>query len=89
MIESMPSISDDDELAVLRRRAYAPGADISSDPAALRRLIELESRSSDDVAPAPSEVEEEPVDPAPSTSRPTHRGGGSGCRACAVPPRSC
>ncbi|PNW10717.1 hypothetical protein C1632_02885 [Microbacterium testaceum] len=59
----MPSIDDDDELAALRRRAYAPGADISSDPAALRRLIELESRSSDDVAPAPSEVEEEPVDP--------------------------
>ncbi|MDR6692194.1 hypothetical protein J2X55_003136 [Microbacterium sp. 1154] len=59
----MPSISDDDELAALRRRAYAPGADISSDPAALQRLIELESRSSDDVVPAPSEVEEDPVDP--------------------------
>lgn len=59
----MPSISDDDELAALRRRAYAPGADISSDPAALQRLIELESRSSDDLAPAPSDVEEEPIDP--------------------------
>lgn len=44
----MPSIDDDDELAALRRRAYAPGADISSDPAALQRLLELEEREATD-----------------------------------------
>lgn len=32
------------ELASLRRRAYGPDADIDSDPAALRRLNELEAR---------------------------------------------
>lgn len=41
----MPRIDDDDELATLRRRAFAPGADISADPAALERLIELEERA--------------------------------------------
>ncbi len=30
------------ELAALRRRAYGPDADIQSDPAAVRRLSELE-----------------------------------------------
>ncbi|MDU0367526.1 hypothetical protein RWH45_09875 [Microbacterium sp. KSW4-17] len=43
----MPRIDDDDELATLRRRAYAPGADISADPSALERLIELEQRAAD------------------------------------------
>lgn len=38
-------IDDEDELAVLRRRAYAPGGDISSDPRALDRLLELEARA--------------------------------------------
>ncbi|SFS17699.1 hypothetical protein SAMN04487846_3632 [Microbacterium sp. cf046] len=37
---------DDDvtELAILRRRAYGPDADIDEDPIALARLVELESR---------------------------------------------
>ncbi|MFJ4161288.1 hypothetical protein [Microbacterium testaceum] len=62
----MPRIDDDDELSALRRRAYAPGADIADDPEALQRLIELESRdgssSTSDVVAAPSEVESAPVD---------------------------
>lgn len=37
---------DEDELAQLRRRAYSYSADIASDPAALRRLIDLETRAS-------------------------------------------
>ncbi|WP_119698685.1 hypothetical protein [Microbacterium halotolerans] len=36
---------DADELAALRARAYGKGADISDDPAALRRLRELEERA--------------------------------------------
>ncbi|MDQ1178519.1 hypothetical protein [Microbacterium sp. SORGH_AS_0421] len=68
----MTSIDDDDELATLRRRAYAPGADISSDPAALRRLMELEQREAvvEDAADrvpetphAPAEDEREPQAP--------------------------
>ncbi|MGN7968925.1 hypothetical protein [Microbacterium sp. 22296] len=39
------SIDEDAELAHLRRRAYSPAADISADPAAMRRLIELEERA--------------------------------------------
>ncbi|MCW2165724.1 hypothetical protein B0I12_002889 [Microbacterium hydrothermale] len=46
----MPRIDDDDELATLRRRAFAPGADISADPAAVQRLIELEQRARDALA---------------------------------------
>jgi len=49
----MPSIDDDGELAALRRRAYAPGADISADPAALQRLIELEGREDASGSAAP------------------------------------
>lgn len=49
------SFDDDAELAQLRRRAYSPSADIAADPAALRRLIELEERASatNDVASSP------------------------------------
>ena len=58
------SIDEEDELAALRRRAYAPGADISSDPDALRRLIDLEARAvAAPPVPAP-EDEEEPAAPA-------------------------
>lgn len=39
----MPSI--DEELAALRRRAYAPDGDIAADPAAMARLVELEERA--------------------------------------------
>jgi len=61
---TMPRIDDDDELSALRRRAYAPGADISADPAALRRLIELESRDvADDPAPPVPEAADEPSGP--------------------------
>lgn len=38
------STAADDELRVLRARAYGRGADIEKDPAALRRLQELESQ---------------------------------------------
>jgi hypothetical protein len=38
-------IDEEAELAQLRRRAYSPTADIAADPAALRRLIELEERA--------------------------------------------
>ncbi|WP_295851372.1 hypothetical protein [uncultured Microbacterium sp.] len=67
----MPSIDDDGELAALRRRAYAPGADISADPTALQRLIELEGRESVAASVAPATDEEraalavEPEDLAP------------------------
>lgn len=47
------SIDEEDELARLRRRAYSPTADISADPSALRRLIELEERT--------AAIEEEPA----------------------------
>ena len=43
---------DDGELAALRRRAFAPDADIASDPAALARLDELEARVRAHVASA-------------------------------------
>jgi len=39
------------ELAALRRRAYAPDADIHSDPAALARLTELEGRALQERSP--------------------------------------
>lgn len=67
----MPSIDDDGELAALRRRAYAPGADISADPAALQRLIELEGREGVSGSAAPATGEDrsafaaEPEGPAP------------------------
>lgn len=70
-----------DELRALRARAYGPGADISSDPDALRRLAELEARtraplaeterelaSPPEQAPPPSPIPE-PVEPA-SAARP-------------------
>ncbi|WP_144785648.1 hypothetical protein [Microbacterium sp. BH-3-3-3] len=67
----MPSIDDDGELAALRRRAYAPGADISADPAALQRLIELEGREDVSTSATAATDEErsalaaEPEGPAP------------------------
>ncbi|WP_295843628.1 hypothetical protein [uncultured Microbacterium sp.] len=67
----MPSIDDDGELAALRRRAYAPGADISADPAALQCLIELEGHEdvSDSATSASGEersaLAAEPERPAP------------------------
>lgn len=58
------SIDEDAELAQLRRRAYSPGADISDDPVALRRLVELEERANagEPVSPA---FEDAPVPVAP------------------------
>lgn len=38
------TVPDDDELRALRRRAFGPGADIHLDPAAQRRLRELEAQ---------------------------------------------
>jgi len=60
------SIDEEDELAHLRRRAYSPSADITSDPDALRRLVELEARANaTDEAPAPAPaVPGEPLVPA-------------------------
>lgn len=76
----MMGTDDDDELETLRRRAYAPGGDIGSDPDALRRLIELEARADPtEQVPKPSSSDtaeergEEPMtaipDAAPAPSR--------------------
>lgn len=48
----------DDELQRLRARAYGPDADIAEDPAAVRRLAELEAQQRDAAEPA------EPAEPA-------------------------
>jgi len=73
-------IDEEDELAALRRRAYAPDGDISADPAALSRLIELEARvAARDAAPAsarpraeePTPEERGPAQPAPLSPTPT------------------
>jgi hypothetical protein len=53
-----------DELQELRARAYGPAADIEQDPAALRRLHELESRSrewTDAETDAPAVAEPSPA----------------------------
>lgn len=52
------------ELDALRRRAYAPSADIAADPAALQRLAELEV-----LALPPMPVEPSPPDPADQPPR--------------------
>lgn len=78
------SFDDDAELAHLRRRAYSPSADIAADPAALRRLIELEERAGTtkavaasaeavaepDVADAEQTPDAEPAAPAEPAARP-------------------
>ncbi|MDQ1121489.1 hypothetical protein [Microbacterium trichothecenolyticum] len=56
----------DPELEALRRRAYAPAADIYADPAALQRLIDLEERAAgvrEGEAPPPRAASEAPIDP--------------------------
>lgn len=63
------STAADDELRVLRARAYGPTADIEDDPAALRRLQQLEGRrqskavAEDVVPPAPvgERIDAEPL----------------------------
>ncbi|MCM3614741.1 hypothetical protein M3672_09875 [Microbacterium enclense] len=62
---------DDDELAALRRRAYAEDADIASDPAALARLAELESRDT-----ATAALPERTPEPAAWPPRSDHQGSG-------------
>lgn len=47
MTTNLESESHSDELRVLRARAYGPAADIADDPAALRRLAELEALARD------------------------------------------
>ncbi len=59
--ETMPGmdITTDDELRALRARAFGPNADIHDDPAAMRRLHELERRRTEVVQPtAPSDADE-------------------------------
>jgi hypothetical protein len=60
---AMLSVEDAAELAALRRRAFAPGADIHDDPAALARLAELESAA----LPAPV------AEPVPAEARARER----------------
>lgn len=43
VMDAVPEVDRDAELAMLRRRAYGPDADIAGDPAALARLRELEA----------------------------------------------
>ncbi|WP_270353297.1 hypothetical protein [Microbacterium testaceum] len=77
----MPSI--DEELAALRRRAYAPDGDIAADPAAMARLVELEERAAAAsvpdaraaAVPAPTpapdaDAEAGPADPSAQGERP-------------------
>lgn len=56
----------DEELRTLRARAYGPHPDIANDPAAVRRLHELEglraARRAETMSAAPAEAEGEPVD---------------------------
>lgn len=54
------STAADEELRALRARAYGPTADIEDDPAALRRLQQLEARRQ------PTPAAEEVVPPAPA-----------------------
>ncbi len=63
------------ELAVLRRRAYGPDADIDTDPAGLARLQELESRgrvvpASEPDADAEPATAEELAEPSPEPRAP-------------------
>jgi hypothetical protein len=64
---STPTDSPQDELRALRARAYGPDADISDDPIALARLVELEDReraADAAVREASSPVVDEPMDAA-------------------------
>lgn len=67
------------ELDVLRRRAYAPGADIASDPDALARLAELEDRLrrplEEAVAPPPLPPAAAAAPTATATPSPPRRNG--------------
>src|SRR3954451_4697205 len=57
-----------DELRALRARAYGPAADIHDDPAALRRLQELEPRASAPAPPSDMEVHDSESTSAPQGS---------------------
>lgn len=62
-----------DELRSLRARAYGPGADIFDDPAAVRRLAELESITRTPIrepVPAPEPIPEPPAEPSEEVDRP-------------------
>ena len=59
-----------DELRVLRARAYGPQADIDQDPAALRRLHELETLHSATVSAAPATPREPAVAPVVGAAEP-------------------
>lgn len=71
------STAADEELRALRARAYGPTADIEDDPAALRRLQQLEARrqprprAEDVVPPAPAmeTIDSEPTRAAEPVSR--------------------
>ncbi len=62
-------MSDDDELRMLRARAYGPAADIHLDDTALRRLHELEA-----AAASPSSAGSTPTPDAPRLSTPEPAG---------------
>lgn len=65
---------DRDELRALRARAYGPAADIHEDPAALRRLQELEPRLSAEPPPSHTEPHDGDVASAPQESVPQQSG---------------
>lgn len=72
--DGMPVVADDEaELRLLRRRAYGPDADIDRDPAALRRLRELEARRAGGAGAGPTEAPvPAPSAPAPSSAERAH-----------------
>jgi hypothetical protein len=70
------AIDDDDELARLRRRAYAPDADIATDPAALARLAELERHDPDTTSAAGADIDPAPSDPGNPPTNETEAAGG-------------
>ncbi|WP_460721027.1 hypothetical protein [Microbacterium aureliae] len=86
-----------DELRALRARAYGPGADISSDPDALRRLAELEARTraplaetERELAPPPEQARPRRPSPSRSNRHPPPAPGAPACVSlCWWPPPSC
>lgn len=76
----MSGVGNDRELTRLRARAYGPDADISGDPVALARLVELESAIAPRLAPATDTDADEPAAPAievasiPAVAAETSRG---------------
>lgn len=64
-------MNQDAELAVLRRRAYGPHADIADDPVALARLTELENRLDPKATRTAPPSEPRTVSAAPGASTPS------------------